>query len=240
MEYLLSEELRIFGMIGGFAVVLAILEMCLLFLGFSSNLDLDDVGDLAEGPAGFDIDVAPGDLDALSSSELSILDLPSDDGGDLLARQKSRFRQLLANFGIGNGPLLIGLACISACVSSLGFILQSILEGLTGMLPGWLALVVVLIPGLRMAGGMSKWVSRLIPQVETYVVSGDRFNGRRGLVSTGTAMIGRPAEVRWFDQHGTLHNTMAEPLRADQSIGEGTEVLLLRTRTGEARIISID
>lgn len=116
-------------------------------------------GDDGEG-ADFDLDaegmesgIQPADLDLFSADEIASLDLPRDERAEMLRPRPSRRRAILSGIGIGNGPLLVALSCMSACVSALGFALQAALDSLLGfMLPGVVALLIVLIPGLRMAG----------------------------------------------------------------------------------------
>ena len=238
MEIFLSAELRPFSIIAGITLVLALFEVLLMVLGLSS-------GDDGEG-ADFDLDaegmesgIQPADLDLFSADEIASLDLPRDERAEMLRPRPSRRRAILSSIGIGNGPLLVALSCMSACVSALGFALQAALDSLLGfMLPGVVALLIVLIPGLRMAGGMTRWLSRLIPTFESQAISAKTYNGRHGVVVTGTARAGYPAQVRWYDLYGTMHNIMAEPFRETDAIPEGTKVLLVRTRQMQPRIVA--
>lgn len=238
MDIFLGAELRPFSIIAGITLVLALFEILLMVLGLSGAGEAEgaDIGIDAEG---MEIGFKPADLDLFTADEIGGLDLPHDERREFLRPKPSRARAFLSSIGIGNGPLLVALSCMSACVSALGFALQAAFDGIFGfMLPGMLALVIVLIPGLRMAGGMTRWLSRLIPGFESQAISAKTYNGRHGVVMTGTARAGFPAQVRWYDLYGTMHNTMAEPLRETDVIPEGTQVLLVRTKQMQPRIIA--
>ena len=71
-------------------------------------------------------------------------------------------------------------------------------------------------------------------------ISQRSFDGRRGVVTVGAASEGHPDQVRFTDGYGNLHFVMAEPLEPDAVIPEGAEVAILRTRSGEPRILKID
>lgn len=234
----LSDDLWVFSAIAGVTVVLAVFEVLLLVLGLSSLGEADGgiAGDTGAG--GLDVDGDIPELGMLSPAQMSLLDINRDDRAEYLKPRKTGMRRFLSQIGLGNGPLVGGLACMAAGVSSLGFALQFASEGLTGRpLPGTIALLIVLYPGLRIAGGLTKWMARLMPGIESQAISGNAFNGRRGVITSGTARAGMPVQVRWYDLYGTMHHTMAEPFIDGAEIAERKEVLLLRTKNGDARII---
>lgn len=240
MDLLLTGALKPFSILAGFIVVLLALEILLMAIGLSSNLETEG----PEGPdldAGFDLD-APSpafEADLLTPDELALLDLPQDQAAG--ARGPSFLRRALRAVGIGRGPLLVSLTCMAAGVSAFGYLLQFALEALTGgMLSGGLALAAALIPGLLLGGRLAALVARLIPQYESHAVSEHAYNGRRGHVVIGLAGRGSPAQVRWRDSYGVTHSLMAEPLRDSEEIPAGAEVLILKTRDRQPRILRVD
>ncbi|MCE8442071.1 OB-fold-containig protein, partial [Rhodovulum sulfidophilum] len=83
--------------------------------------------------------------------------------------------------------------------------------------------------------------ARLLPRTETQSVRARHLGRRMGVVTQGTASRGRPAEVRVRDRYGNTHYLRAEPLRDEDSIPAGCEVLVMRHRpTGSFRLISLD
>jgi xanthosine utilization system XapX-like protein len=133
------------------------------------------------------------------------------------------------------------LTALAAGISACGFLLQLGLEGVVGfMLPPSMAVAIVLIPGLWIGRRLSRWVSRMVPSFETHAISGQTYHGRRGHVVIGQSRRGAAAQVRWQDLYGTTHSLMAEPLRDDDTIDAGTEVLIVKTRSREPRLVAIN
>ena len=61
-----------------------------------------------------------------------------------------------------------------------------------------------------------------------------------GVVTQGTARRGAPTEVRLTDRHGNTHYIRAEPLKDDDVIVAGTQVLVLRHKLNEGyRIVPL-
>lgn len=245
MESLLSGALKPFSILAGFIVVLLALEILLMAVGLSSAVETEGAEgiDGADFDAGFDFDAAPAvEADLFTPDELAILDLPHHEQSAVFGASKPPLaRRLLRAVGIGRGPLLVSLTCMAAGVSACGFFLQFLLRGLTGeMLPGGAALAAVLIPGLLLGGRLAALAARAVPQFESHAVSDSAYNGRRGHVVIGLAGRGSPAQVRWRDSHGTTHSLMAEPLRDAEEIPAGAEVLILRTRDRQPRLLRVD
>ena len=102
-----------------------------------------------------------------------------------------------------------------------------------------LALAIVTVPGVLVGGAITRWVSRLVPSVENYAAPEHAYRGQTGRLVEGAAMTGRRALVRWTDRHGTMHQLMAEPLREGDVIARGANVLILRDRERNPRLIEI-
>lgn len=242
MHFLLVDGLKPFSVLAGFIVVLLIVEIALMMVGLSSNIEVDGAAEGLDAAPDLDgglhaLDALP-EAGALTEAELATLDLPPD--LQVQPYRTSRAARLLRLAGIGQGPLLVSLTCIAAGISSCGYFLQLTLQAATGaMLPASLALAIALVPGLLLGGRLAAFASRLIPSFESHAISGQTYNGRRGHVVIGEARRGEPAQVRWRDMYGTTHSLMAEPLRDGDTIAANTEVLIIKTKSRQPRIISI-
>ena len=235
MEFLLLDGLRPFSILAALIVVFLVMEIFLLLIGLSSDIDIG----LSEGDAGGAIAVDPVAFDGnlFSVDELALLDLSPDAA---TPARPSAFRKVLGFLGIGRGPLLVSLIALAAGVSALGFLLQLTLDNITGsMLSAPLAFGIVALPGLWLGGRLAGFANRLVPSFESHGISEQTYHGRRGRVVIGTAGRGEPAQVRWQDMYGTTHSLMAEPLRDEDTITEGTEVLIVKTRARQPRIVTL-
>lgn len=237
MELLLAPEMKIFSVIAGIVIVLLAFEICLVMIGLSSDIGIE--GDADSADAGFDMtDIADIESDigslGLSGSELAMLDISPAREPVLPPRG---FRKFLDLIGITRGPVLIWTASVATGISCLGFALQSLLGD--AALPAGAALAVVTPPGVLIGGAITRWVSSLIPSVENYAVSEGAYRGQRGVLVEGDAATGRKALVRWTDRHGTMHRLMAEPLREGEVIPRGSDVIILRDREKNPRLIQI-
>ncbi len=240
MDILLTDGLRPFSMLAGFILVLLAVEIALLLIGTSSAVELD----AGPGDAGAMMHDAAGAVEGagLSPAEMATLDVSrADTTVPLVPARPSAMRRIMRLIGIGNGPLLVSLTGMAAGVAAVGYFGQLVLVGVTGaMLPGGVALALAVVPGLLLGGRLSALIGRLVPAFESHGISGQVYHGRRGLVVIGTARRGEPVQVRWRDTYGTTHSLMAEPLRDGDAIGEGTEVLIVKTRARQPRIVALD
>lgn len=208
------------------------------FLGSDSDADL---GLDAPDAELFDVDMV--DLDAMDLDAID-LDMVDPVGSDLAdhpeAPNAPGAAGLLGWLGLGRVPMLIWLASLLFGFGMSGVVLQSVLSETTGvLLPAWQALIPAAITGVLVARGLGGAFARLLPKAETQSLSERHLGRRRGVVTTGTAARGRPAEVRVTDGFGNLHYLRAEPLRDDVTIRAGTEVLVLRARDGLYRIVDL-
>ncbi len=137
----------------------------------------------------------------------------------------------LAWLGLGRTPFLIWAAAQLAAFASLGWVLQVLANAALGRpLSAWLAAPLVLLPALRIGGGLAGGIGRALPQIETTAVSRARLGGRRAVVTVGEARRGFAAEARVRDHHGRTHYVRVEPFDDDGRLRAGEEIALLSTR----------
>lgn len=245
MDLLLLDGLKPFSVLTGFIVALLLVEIALMLVGLSSNIKFDGEGtvDGLEAAYGVDseLDVLGhlSEIEILTADEIATLDLPPRKQ-QMPHQPPAVTTRLLRLFGIGRNPLLVSLTCFAAGIAACGYSLQLILQAVTGaMLSGRVAMIIALVPGLLLGGQIAVLVARLIPEFESHGISGQTYNGRRGHVVIGDARRGEPAQVRWRDLYGTTHSLMAEPLRDEDMIAAGTEVLIVKTRDRQPRIVAL-
>lgn len=236
LDFLLSPPVVPFSLALGLLGGLLVLELVALAMGASL---------LAKDADKFDFDAdlpaldAP-DLPALPApGELAGMDLGGLDAADLDLTPPPALPEptgLASVLGLGRVPFLIWLAALLAGFGLSGYLLQSFLDRVFGApLPAWIAVLPAAAAGLWLARAWGRTLARLVPGTESSVRSKAMLNGKRGVVSQGTARAGLPAEVRVTDAYGNLHYLRAEPLIATETIAQGAEVLLLHVRQGPAR-----
>lgn len=192
--------------------------------GFDAGLEADAAVELDAGLDGFDLDGA--DLDLNGPGEVT------DAAGGGLA----------AWLGFGRMPMLIWLASFLMSFGLGGLALQSALQELFGLhLPAALAALPAGAFALWFTRGFGGVFARLLPQSETAAMSARSLARRRGVITQGTAAAGRPAEVRVTDRFGNSHYLRAEPMRADETLPQGSEVLVLwNRRSGSYALVGLD
>ncbi len=233
-ELLLSSDHVVFSLSLGLLFALLLLELAATMIGgsvFGTGHDVS--GDVSVGESDFDIgtDEVP-DLHTMMSGEAAAEgDLTAPDGFSAL-------------IGIGQSPLMIWLAAVLLGFGVAGFAMQAACALVIGhTLPALLALPIAAIAALAFAKRFANGFARMLPKIETTATSHRLLGGLKGVVSQGTSRTGSAAEVRPRDRHGNFHHLRCEPLRAQDIIPEGTEVLTLRQRqpngTVELRIIPL-
>lgn len=63
------------------------------------------------------------------------------------------------------------------------------------------------------------------------------FVGRIATIVLGSATVGRPAEARLVDFDGTVHHVLVEPHLLDQTLPEGSEVIVVRQEGTILRVV---
>ncbi len=250
---LLSQEgLRPFLISAVLVMGLLGLEIVLMMLGLSGGSEADvpeietgeieaDFAGMGAGEIAAEMDIDPG-VAAQIEAELTAQGVSPDLDADspAPAGSTSAIGTALDLLGMRLLPLSVSLALFAACFTAAGLFTQVLLHGLMGvMLP-----LTVMVPAALVAAAigtrkLSRFIVRLIPRDETSAISERSLGRRRGIVTVGTARGGQPAEVKVIDGYGNFHYLMVEPLSADDEIPEGSEVLVLRLRGGEYRLVQI-
>ncbi|MEM7497618.1 MAG: OB-fold-containig protein [Pseudomonadota bacterium] len=235
---LLSPEAAPFAVALGVVAALCLLELAMMLAGLSLigdagggpeadiEADLDAVLDLeAELDAAPDLDAAPGELvdgDALDSGTAN---------GAIGAG-------VLSWLGLGAVPFAIWLAGTLTAFGLTGYVLQLGAVALLGVpIAALPAAALALLPGLALGGRFARLLGGLVPKTETAAISSRAYGGRRGVITTGTARRGVPAEARFRDGHGNTHYARVEPLDDAETLEAGTEVAILRLRDGRLRAV---
>ena len=223
-EFLLTSEMAPFS--AGFSLILLFLLLELLSLLLGGSLFGLDGGTDIDGP---DIDLpeidAP-DLD-LPDFDAPDLDAPGVDGA--AADATGAASGVLSLVGLGDAPFMVWLIAALTGFSVSGYAAQLALRELTGtMLSPWLVGVGAVFVGLFVAKRLSRKLANLLPQVQTEAVSETRLGGRTGVITVGTARVGKPAEAKVTDRFGNAHYIRVEPFRPDQELSAGTEIAVMR------------
>ncbi len=205
-------------------LVAALLGGSLLGMEADADVDLDldlDAGADLDFEADFDVDA---DLDA-------DMDIDTAEPSFSLAGQ----------LGMGKAPFMVWLAALLLAFGLGGLVLQTGLTSVIGSpLPAWMAGLAMAPVGLWFTAKFSGLFARVLPKTESQAMSKNHLGRRRGVVSQGTAARGRPAEVRVQDRYGNTHYLRAEPLRDEEEIAQGTEVLVMRKSLNEGyRLIAV-
>lgn len=215
----------VFGLIGG----------SLLGLGSDADFDLDgpdvDLVDLG------DLDLDAMDIDAANLADIDMPNSASTIADGSAAAVATPFTWL----GLGRVPMLIWIASLLTGFGLSGLFVQIGLQTTIGfMLPALLASVIAGAVGIMFARSFAEIFAKLLPKTESSAQSAKHLGNRKGIVTTGTARRGQPAEVRVQDRYNNTHYIRAEPFRDGTEIPQGTEVLVLRaTYEGAYFIVAI-
>lgn len=242
-DLLLDPGMLPFAIALGIVFGLLLLELLLLQLGLSL------IGDGAEVDADFDpgldagIDIDPAtefDLDPDILSELDAAELdaaaetpvtPGAGGSD----------HALSWLGLGKVPFSIWLAGTLTAFGISGYLIQLVAVTVAGtQLPAMIAAPLALLPGIALGARFARAIGGIMPKSESSAISRRSFGNRRGVITVGTARRGHPAQARFTDGHGNMHYAQVEPLKDDDTLGQGTEIAILRLRDGTLRAIRLD
>lgn len=137
---------------------------------------------------------------------------------------------LLGWLGLGDElPILIWLTSLLGCFTLTGLAIQ---QGATALLGGplfwpWAAGGALVVGGL-LTSFAANGLARIMPGLETTVISTDELLSRRGTVLEGTARRGSPARAKVIDRHGQAHFVMIEPHDDAGTLASGQTALLVR------------
>ena len=218
----------LFGLLA-LELLLLIVGSSLLGMGADAEIDVDidtpDLGDLDIDFGSIDIaDFEIADVGADAEVDLD-LDVESGPGTGTEAVGPAAW------LGIGKMPILIWVAAVLMAFGLVGIVLQQTLLGTFGFaLPAVVAVLPAGIVAILFAARFGNFFARVLPKTESTALSERHLGRRTGTVTQGTARRGSPAEVRVSDRHGNLHHLRAEPLKDEDVIPAGTDVLVLRHR----------
>ena len=237
-DFLLSGAFVPFTLSLCFLFALMVLELVFAMMGGSllggeGEIDLDADLDVDVDFDAPEIDGLSGEID-VDALEAEMSDLAETSGTDTTSG-------LSGWLGLGRMPTLIWLAALLLGFGVSGLAIQMLLRDLLGTsAPAPVAAVPAAVAGLWFARRFGALFARILPKTETTAMSMRSLGRRRGVITQGTAIRGRPAEVRVTDGHGNVHYLRAEPLRDDAHLEAGTEVLVVRQpRTTEYRLIAL-
>jgi membrane protein implicated in regulation of membrane protease activity len=133
----------------------------------------------------------------------------------------------LAYLNAGHLPLTLFVASAATVFGVTGLAVQQIAASIVGASLPLLAAIpiaaVAAIPGTHM---ISKGLGALLPKTETTAISGEDLIGREGEVMAGEGTRGSPVQVKLRDEHGQAHYVMVEPVRDDDTLSQGQNVVI--------------
>lgn len=140
----------------------------------------------------------------------------------------SALSRLLGWLHVGRVPILVIAVIFLTAFGLIGYGIESLLLGATGMLwPGWIVAIAAFFGALPVVRLLSGAIRRIIPQDESSAISEESFVGRVATITLGKARRGYPAEAKLTDQHGQTHYLMVEPEKEDVEFAQGEEVLVV-------------
>lgn len=158
---------------------------------------------------------------------LGSLDLDGDAGADIGADAHGG---LLDWLGLGGElPILVWLTSLLGCFTIAGLAIQQTATALAGEPLSWpLAALGALVAGGLLNTLAANGLARIMPGLETTVISTDDLLRRRGRILEGTARRGAPARAKVIDQHGQAHFIMVEPHNDTDTLATGETALIVR------------
>lgn len=135
---------------------------------------------------------------------------------------------VLAFIGLGKAPLLVVLLIFFGAIGILGWVLNSLVQGVFGSYPN--AAFIAVIPLSVIAGGLissrtARLIGRALPPVSTTAMRAQALVGRRGVV-VSPFIDEKYGLVRLRDVGGTLLSVFAI-IQSGEPIKRGSEVVLV-------------
>jgi len=144
----------------------------------------------------------------------------------------SPLSRVLSWLRVGKVPVLMLLIIFLTAFALIGLTLQALMQNTYGsLLPSYIIFLPALIlafPIVRVCGGV---LNRLMPGDETDAVMEESLIGHIATITLGTATVGKPAEARVKDKHGTTHYIMVEP-DTDNVVFTNQNSILLISKKG--------
>ncbi|MCK3778496.1 YqiJ family protein [Ensifer sesbaniae] len=134
---------------------------------------------------------------------------------------------LMSWFNVGGVPLLVLLMLFLGLFAMTGFVIQAVAGALWVPLPALAAALPALALSFPAVRTSSRWVAKIVPRDESYVVDLGDFVGRSGEVTVGPLDQGLPGRIRLKDRHGNWHVLRARAARNEQPIAIGAQVLVV-------------
>jgi membrane protein implicated in regulation of membrane protease activity len=148
----------------------------------------------------------------------SFMDIDADDGAT---------SGVLGYLNAGQLPLTLFVASAAAVFGITGLAVQQVATVVAGAsLPLIAAIPIAALASIPGTHLISKSLGALMPKTESTAISGEDLVGREGEVMAGTGKRGTPVQVKLRDEHGQAHYVMVEPLRDDDSLNQGQNVLI--------------
>lgn len=255
MDLLLQNEIRPFLIAGLIVLGLLVLEFALVMFGLSGGIAQDgpelETGDIESDFAGMnatdiaaELEIEP-ELAARIETGLAEADTglePAASNSEVPdGAVTSPIGTVMDLLGLRKLPFSVSLALFLACFASVGTAAQILLHAMLGyMLPVWLIGPIALICAAFLTRKLVRFILYLVPRDESSAISERSLGKRIGIVTVGTASAGNPAQIRVTDGYGNTHYTMVEPLSPEDTIPEGSEVLVMRIRGGGFRILRLE
>lgn len=216
----------LFGLLA-LEIILGLLGGTLLGLGADADMDLDIELDV-EMPDVGDLDIDFGDADP------HLFDFAEPEIDAEVPEANVHASGPASWLGIGKMPVLIWIAALLLGFGVSGIALQALWGGVFAFaLPASIAAIPAALAGIWFAKTFGAGFARLLPKTETTAMSERHLGRRTGVVTQGTAKRGSPSEVKVKDRHGNTHYLRGEPLKDEDEIPAGTQVLVLRHRFEE-------
>lgn len=126
-------------------------------------------------------------------------------------------------------PLLVYLVIFATLFGGIGFGVQSLAGVVAGELSPWLAVPIAGLLTLPVARGLSRFIGRLIPAIETYALDQTALMGQAAEVTVGPVRAGAVARVKLKDASGNWHFPKVEPMNPLDVIPEGAMVVVVES-----------
>ena len=134
---------------------------------------------------------------------------------------------IIAYLNAGQLPLTLFIASAAGVFGLSGLALQQGATTLIGSsLPMLVAVPLACIASIPATHMMSRALGALLPKTETSAISNDDLVGCEGEVMAGIGRRGVPVQVKLRDAHQQAHYVMVEPLRDDEILLQGQNVLI--------------
>ncbi len=150
----------------------------------------------------------------------------------------SALSRLLGWLHVGRVPILVIVVVFLTAFGLIGFGIQSLLLGITGILwSSWLVGIAAFFGALPVVRVISGAIRKVIPQDESSAISEENYIGRIATITLGTAKYGYPAEAKLTDQYGQTHYLMVEPERQECEFTQGANVLVVARKANRFVVI---